>query len=375
MKSNTNLHIYNLSGIPHYRVHGRTDKSQPALPLFWNGSGMEVNVTGTELWIDIDVDYDVYEPWAACFIDGAFISRQMLTPGSYSLCLFRGMSRDVVKNVKFIRELQPMTDDEASHLLVRGLRTDGEFLPVADSRYKLEFIGDSITSGEGTYGAKGDQPWIPMFMSASRHYAAMTSQALGAEYRLLSQGGWGTLCGWDNNPQHALPLYYEQICGLAAGSVNEALGALKPNPFDEWQPDAIIVNLGTNDCSAFHQPAWVNPITGETFKQHGRGKSFNEKDLARFEKAVTDFLTLLRSHNEKAHIVWVYGMLGYNLTLPLTEAISTYKRESGDRKIGFLQLPTTTKKTEGARFHPGVQVHEQAAAILTEYLKDLLKNG
>ncbi|MBD5510594.1 MAG: SGNH/GDSL hydrolase family protein [Lachnospiraceae bacterium] len=373
MTQNENLKTYTLKEVPHYKVHGRTDFDQYPLPLFWNGSAIEVNVTGSELWIDIDVDFDCHEPWICCAINGAVMSRQMLLPGSYSLCLFRGMSPEAVKNVQFVRELQAMSEDDACHILVRGFQTDGHFSPIPDRKFKLEFIGDSITSGEGTYGAKEDVDWIPMYMGVSRNYAALTAQALNAEARLISQGGWGALCGWDNNPHHNLPAYYTKICGLAGGSVNEALGAQKDNPFAEWQPDAIIVNLGTNDCSAFSQPEWSDPETGETFKQHlNEDGSFRADDLARFEQAVVDFLHVLRRCNPSSYIVWTYGMLGYNLSLAITNAINTFRSETGDIKTFFLHLPNTTEETVGSHMHPGFASHIRAAKVLIEYLQELL---
>ena len=373
MTHNENLKTYTLKEVPHYKVHGRTDFDQYPLPLFWNGSAIEVNVTGSELWIDIDVDFDCHEPWICCAINGAVMSRQMLLPGSYSLCLFRGMSPEAVKNVQFVRELQAMSEDDACHILVRGFQTDGHFSPIPDRKFKLEFIGDSITSGEGTYGAKEDVDWIPMYMGVSRNYAALTAQALNAEARLISQGGWGALCGWDNNPHHNLPAYYTKICGLAGGSVNEALGAQKDNPFAEWQPDAIIVNLGTNDCSAFSQPEWSDPETGETFKQHlNEDGSFRADDLARFEQAVVDFLHVLRRCNPSSYIVWTYGMLGYNLSLAITNAINTFRSETGDIKTFFLHLPNTTEETVGSHMHPGFASHIRAAKVLIEYLQELL---
>ena len=67
-----------------------------------------------------------------------------------------------------------------------------------------------------------------MYMGVSRNYALMVSDALGAEFRLFSQGGWGVLSGWDNDPRHNIPSRYEKICGLAGGEINEKLGASKP---------------------------------------------------------------------------------------------------------------------------------------------------
>lgn len=373
MTPNKNLKTYSLKEISHYLIYGRTDRTQYPLPLFFNGSGIEVNVTGSELWIDIDVDYETHEPWVYTTLNGAFMSRQMLPPGSYSLCLFRSMSPEAIKNIRFLRELQAMSEDNICRLLIRGFRSDGSFLPVSPKPFKLEFIGDSITSGEGTYGAREDTDWLAMYMGISRNYARMVSDALNAEYRLISQGGWGVLCGWDNDPRHNIPSRYEKICGFAQGEMNERLGAQKPYDFGSWKPDAIIINLGTNDASAFNQPEWTDPATGQTFWQRREpGGTYNQEDLARFKQAVVNFLYMLRKHNPDSHILWCYGMLGYDLTFAITDAMNFYQKETGDSNLAFLQLPNTTDETIGSHAHPGEKSHARAAKVIIEYLRSVL---
>lgn len=372
MRKNGNLKYYSVKEINH-KIYGRTDETQNSIPLFWNGSAIEVNAAGTELWIDIEVDFDIHEPWAGYAINGDTVCRQMLMPGRYQLCLFRNMNAAFIKNVRFFRELQAMSEDNANRLLIHGFSSDGSFLPVSDRKYKFEFIGDSITSGEGTYGSKDEEDWIPMFMSSSRNYAVMVSDLLNADYRLLSQGGWGVLCGWDNNPRHNLPSCYEKISGILQGTENEKLGAFKPYDFNAWQPDAVIINLGTNDASAFHQPMWQDSLTGESFKQRlNPDGSYVKEDLERFQHAIIKFLSLIRKNNPSSQIIWAYGMLGYELTLPITEAINSYRKQTGDNKVSFLQLPATTSETVGARNHPGVKSHQRSARILAEYLETLL---
>ncbi len=374
MTPNNNLKTYSLNEMENYKIHGRTDESQYPLPLFFNGSGIEVNVTGTELWIDFEVDCDTHEPWIWTSLNGAFMSRQMLLPDTHSLCLFRSMSPEAVKNVKFIRELQAMSEDNNCHILIKGFRSDGSFLPVVDKRFKLEFIGDSITSGEGTYGAKEDTDWLAMYMGVSRNYAKMISDELDADYRLISQGGWGVLCAWDNDPRHNIPSRYEKICGLAEGEINQKLGAGKPYDFQSWKPDAIIVNLGTNDASSFKQPEWIDPVTGQTFKQHLEPDgSYNREDLDRFKQAVKSFLSMIRRNNPDSHIIWAYGMLGYDLTFAITDAMNAYQKATGDCNIAFLQLPSTTDETVGSHMHPGEKSHARAAKVIIEYLQTILE--
>ena len=70
-----------ISEISNIKIFGRLGKQRHPLPLFFNGSGVEVVVTGSELWIDLETDSDFHEPWVAYEINGAFMGRQMLLPG------------------------------------------------------------------------------------------------------------------------------------------------------------------------------------------------------------------------------------------------------------------------------------------------------
>ena len=354
-------------------ILGRTGRQLQPLPVFFNGGGVEVLVTGSEFWIELETDSDVNEMWVALEINGAFISRQMLLPGEHSLCLFRSMDPTAAKRVRFYRELQAMNDDEKVKLLIKGFKLDGEFVPVPKYDRRIEFIGDSITSGEGSYGAFEDVDWIPMYMSASANYATMTAKALNADYHLISQGGWGVYIGWDNDKRHNLPSVYEKVCGLAKGPMNEGLGAADDYDFDSWQPDAVIVNLGTNDDTSFDQPEFVNPEDGSTFKMRKNPDGTrNREDILKIVDAVTNFLTMIRKHNPNAHIVWCYGMLGCNLNLVIAEGIIKYKEKSKDENVAYFQLPNTTLETYGSHMHPGPKSHQNAAKELVDYLRTKL---
>ena len=81
------------------------------------------------------------------------------------------------------------------------------------------------------------------------------SDALSAEYRVVSQSGWGIVTGWDGIVENKIPPYYKQVCGLLTGERNASLGALEDYDFKAWQPDAVIINLGTNDATAIQSAA------------------------------------------------------------------------------------------------------------------------
>jgi lysophospholipase L1-like esterase len=374
MKENAKLKVYSLNDIEALKVHGRTTGCVNPLTLFWTGSALELNAKGSELWMEVEVDYDIYEPWISIIINSAAVSRLMLTSGRYWICVFRGMSEDTVKNVKIVKDVQAMSSDPNCCLQIHAVKSDGEFLPVEEKPYRVEFIGDSITSGEGAIGAKTETDWVPMFFSAVDNYSTITAEALNAEYRIISQSGWGVLTGWDNNPHTNIPEYYEKVCGVLSGDRNEALGAFKENDFDSWQPDVVVVNLGTNDKGAFYSPEYKDEVTGETHKQRlNEDGTFNEEDLKVFEKASEDFLFKLRKYNKNAHIIWAYGMIGIEMMPAIYGAVDTYIRKTGDKKVSIFQLPNITPETTGARNHPGKLAHEKAAIELSGYIKQILE--
>lgn len=357
-----------VSHLPLVRVLGRHATDEGPLTLFYTASGIECIFTGSELWLELNADYGLYEPWISVELNGAWISRFPVTAGHSEVCLFRGMTPGRPKRVRVFKDVQAMHDDERHLLQITALRwEEGEFLPLPAPRMRLEFVGDSITSGEGAIGARQEEDWISAFFSAMNHYARLTADALGAEYRLVSQSGWGILSAWDNNPHNCILPCYEQICGLAEGDRNAALGARQPNDFAAWPADAVIVNLGTNDAGAAHNPPWTDPETGAVWAQ-----STGPEHRARLEQAVVDGLKLLRRCNPRALLVWVYGMLGDELRPTLEQAVERYRRETGDTRARFLPLPDTTPETIGARQHPGAASHQKAAEVLTDFLRRTL---
>ncbi len=376
MKENELLKYYPIHSIANKGVFGRTNMEYPdGIPMFYNGSCIELNVKASELWIELSVGCDVYEPWCAVKLNDAVMSRQMLLAGSYKICLFRSMNPDDVKNVKFIRELQAMSDDESNFLLVKGFWCDGEFMSVSERSHRIEFIGDSITSGEGTYGAVRDVDWLSMYMSYTKTYMEIIERRFNADVRLMSQGGWGVYVGWDNDLRHNIPSVYDDVCRLACGEMNIRMGARNAYDFSSWEPEVIIINLGTNDTSAFRQPPFTDPETGALWKmESNEDGSFVRSELDKIIRAIVDFLRKLRLVHASSRIVWTFGILGSELEEIILEAISDYKKQSGDDNVDYLPIPNTTEETLGAHFHPGYEAHKIAAKVIGDYLEQLFNS-
>ena len=357
-----------LSEIPELKVHGRTacDRSgkpeMNPLALFWAGSGIEVNVAASEMWVNVKSDCVLYEPWILVVINGTVISRLMLPPGGHRVCLFRNFDPAEVHNVRVVKDTQAMSEDQSHSLVVQSVEVseDYRFMPVAEKKLKIEFVGDSITSGEGLAGAKNEMKWVSPWMSMNGNYTFLVGERLDADIRILSQGGWGVYWSWCGNTDCAMPVYYEQVCGLAGGEKNIRLGAIQKNNFDVWQPDCIVVSLGTNDASG-------------CLKASGERGKYRQEDLQAIEDCVKEFLLILRKNNKNAFILWVYGTIGNDIQPAIENGIADYMMMSGDKRVSFKLLPSMKMDEAGSRNHPGLSVHKKIADIICEELKWALK--
>ena len=157
------------------------------------------------------------------------------------------------------------------------------------------------------------------------------------------------------------------------GQRNAALGAQQDNDFAAWKPDAVIVNLGTNDTGAFDNPPWQDPATGKPHQLRRLSNGdFHPADAQKVANSVQHFLTLLRAKNPGAKLVWCIGMLGSELLPVLRQGMEQYKAITGDSSVYLLELPNSTPETVGARQHPGAENHRQAANVLTAFLRTIL---
>ena len=83
-------------------------------------------------------------------------------------------------------------------------------------------------------------------------------------------------------------------------------------------------------------------------------------------------MELAREKNPQAALVWCIGMLGTRIEPVLRQGVEQYKAATGDTRSYLLELPEATPETIGARQHPGVECHRQAAEMLTSFLKEHL---
>ena len=333
----------------HVWLLGRFDPQQPVLPLYWTGSGVEMHIRCTELDLELECDYDIQCPWLGVMVDGAPVARFALERGRRFYTLLAGMDETVAHTVTVVRDTQPVQEDERLFVCVHRLRSDGELLPPPERTMRIEFIGNSLTSGEGLIGPRDAMEWRTIWLSGMESFAMEVCREMNAQGRWLSQSGWGVYWSWDGNRENRLPRIYNAVCAVERGG--DAPYDFAANPVD-----AVVINVGTNDATA------LSRLEGAE----------REAAAAAIRCASVDFLRQVRQRNPEALILWVYGMCGGDIA-PLLRSAVREVRSGGDRRVGYVQLPECPQSGLGSREHPGRGNHRSAALAVVRYLKKMLE--
>ncbi len=203
-----------------------------------------------------------------------------------------------------------------------------------DYDLKIEFVGDSITSGAKT----------PTF---SQSYVYLTADALNANFNVVSRSGQGLYKHANNGNGAALKVLYAGI-GMEDGKYKY-----------DYNPDLVVLNIGTNDGA--------NVRTTE-----------NEKDKntyrETFKNMYVEMLEIIHEKNPNATILCTGGMMGdiSNVKPQIEEAVSLFKAENPDAKVYLEYLSASKDISADTSWHPGAEGHAQGAGELIPIIKRIM---
>ena len=328
---------------------GRHDPCEKEQNLWWSGSGVRVKLACRRLDVEATSTAADHAQWLGVLVDGAPITRLPMVQGTHVYPLLAGLDDQFPHEITILRDTQP-SYDETGAVVLNAVYTDGT--PEApDARsLMLEFIGDSLTVGEGTMGPYGEgQEWRMLFISHMPAFPTLVAEEMKADKRVIALGGWGAARSWDNQQDSRIGRIYGQLCGVTPGGQ-------VPAPADERPADAVVINLGTNDGSAL------------------AGLKADELPAARAElrARAVELIEAVRARQPKAVIVWAYGLCGHAVEEILRSAVEDV-RARGDLNAHYLSL--SDAETLGSRMHPSRDAHRRAAAEIVDMLNKLLKEG
>jgi lysophospholipase L1-like esterase len=263
--------------------------------------------------------------------------------------LIRGLPR-AEHTVTLYKLTEPLVGDTTVHAFV--MDQYGEALPtLAPAPRRIEVIGDSISAG---YGNEGAGPNCPFSAETENHflsYAARAARALNADLTTLAWSGRGVFTNRGSTTEtETMSVLWKRVLPSEGGS---SWGFPAP------PPDAVIINLGTNDFAP------------------------EVKDETPFRAAYDALLSDVRQHYPDAQLFAAVGPLLSDAYPEGRHALTTVRttlRElvgartsGGDAKLHYLEFePVLADEGYGCDFHPSVKTHTRMAAELVSALSTTL---
>ncbi len=334
---------------PRLRLLGRMDPAQSPLALDWTGSGLECTFRGSDLWAELEAPAMSPVMWMIVLADGAPVTRFPVEPGVRFYPLVLGMEPANARVITLMKETQCMPDQPEATVLLRSLRMKGSLEDLPARSLKIEFVGDSLTSGEGALAPRGNDEWITQWFSARGNYSWVACDALNAERRILSQSGWGVCWDWEHNPAHTLTAHYEEIAGVLQGPAAEKRGCTRPYDFSSWRPDIVCIRLLTNDQNGMNM------------------RNSFDQDRDTVVRGAVSLLRLVRKNNPDSKIVWI--LPASDCHPELAEEAVRIAREEGLSGLYVCPMPDYHEEDMGARSHPNAEWNRKAGLILADFLR------
>jgi lysophospholipase L1-like esterase len=299
----------------------------------WSGSGMLARFSGTSVGVRLTgaQQYTV-------LIDGALQPKLTSTGDLDPLASDLALGEHTV-------EVYRRTEANQGEAQFLGFDFGaGQLLaPPPAAEHRIEIIGDSISAG---YGDEGTLPcgFSPDTENHYVTYGAIAARNLDADLVTVAWSGKGVVCNYGDDAAACtdpMPIYYDRILPDRADSVWS---------FASYQPQAVVINLGTNDFSTTVDPA-----------------------SADFETAYAALLERVRAAYPDAFILCTVGPLlgGADLTTAraaISGGVAAFEAAGGSN-VRAWEMNVTNGEPPGCDYHPNLATHQAMADALTAELQ------
>jgi lysophospholipase L1-like esterase len=317
---------------------GRVDTTNADQPRFsWSGTGFVAKFSGTSLAAQLTISgaSTIFKP----VVDGAPQAPvTAATTGMYMLASGLAAGTHTV-------EVYRQTEGPQGETRLTGLTVgDGALMdPPAGASRLIEVIGDSITCGYGNLGTLADTDCYPT-ESHWDTYEAVAARALGAEVSTIAASGRGVIRNYGGDTAGTMPMLYNRTIANAA----------TPTWDFHVEPQAVIINLGTNDIS------------------NNKGDPGDA-----FRDTYTALLQTVRAEYPHTYIVGIIAPLlsGGDLSTiggHIKDAVAA-RNAAGDANVEFFdKIPAQTTDKFACQYHPNVAENQMMADLLVAELKTKL---
>ncbi|TSD64883.1 acetyl xylan esterase [Inquilinus sp. KBS0705] len=318
-----------------FQYVGRIDFTQPERPRFW-AAGVYITArfkgTTCTLLVNDEVMYGTVHNYIEVVIDG--VPARLQTTGKTNEIVIAKDLPDTAHTVVICKD----TESGLGYLDFLGLKCSELLNPPVQPTRRIEYYGDSITTGTGADESAvpcGKGQWHDQH-NAYMSYGARTSRALNAQWQLTAVAGIGMVhscCNMDV----VFPQVYDKVYLR-----NDSLQW----DFKRYPADVVTICLGQNDGT---------------------------QDYEKFGSAYIKLITAVRSKYPNASIVCLTSpMADAHLTEVLKKYLTRIVRMvnmRGDKKVSKFFFSRSFNS--GCDGHPDINEHEMIANQLIAYIKTL----
>ncbi len=257
--------------------------------------------------------------------------------------------------------LRKITENPKGKLSISQFIMDGNLMEAKEEaeKLKLEFIGDSITCGFGNMSKERDHLFYSVDENGWYSHAAIAARKLDADFSIIAYSGIAVTRGLGRMewPVPVMPALYPYTDSL----IEEFMGEETREEWNakQFQPDVIVVNLGTNDAA-------VIDFNGDI-----------TLGVQKFEEDYYQFLKMIREKNgREPWVICALGSMDYYLYDNITRVAETFSRDFQDKKLScFKYGKMRIMDGYGALGHPGRETQESMGMEIANYISTLLNTA
>ena len=306
----------------------------------YTNSSFTIHFKGTKLTAHFETaDNDITNaPGLRIYLDDVAVKEEALMGTEQEIGLYASEQAE-----EHTLRVVKITEAGMSYAAFTELDLEGELLPVPeDTRQKALFIGDSITCGYGVLG-EPDSEYTIRDEDGEMSYAAILAKSMNWNAEWVSVSGHGMFVEYTGDPENILPREFPYTYWFIDKETRE--------DYSRFQPDYIIVNLGTNDSGPLAENSMI---------------------LGGFRARYESFLYTLRIAFPKAKIVCVLGTLAPGVFPYVQEAIDRAKA-TGLTEVYGLELPYHDVEHDGmASGHPSPVTHQKDAKRIEDFIRNVV---